>query len=304
MKSIKNQSSSVSSSNRQVSIYIISRDRPKYLRRAINSCLSQSYSALEIIVVDDSSDSFSIFEFAKEFNEKTVQFYRTEVPSGANVCRNIALKKSSGEFITGLDDDDFFTPKRIELMLKTYLANKDSVCAVSSRHLFESVLEKRGIKNSIKYSLKWITTLVGRDKIIQISDVLNKNNIGNQVFTEKSRLVDCGGFDEELPALQDYETWLRLMKKYGPILRINKFLYIKNDELDSITNVNRKKLLGFDYIYNKHHELFKNREHCFYLHRALYEHKYLNLKQAISYFKPGNYRYILYLLVTFRVRFS
>lgn len=279
-----------------VSVYIISKDRKDFLKKAIQSCLSQSYKNIEIIVVDDCSESFNIEDLKEEFPQ--VIFYRMDKASGANVCRNKALNLASGRYITGLDDDDYFTRDRVEVMLKFYEKYCDRISAVSTRHLFESVY----LKKSLKYRLKNLSSYLLKGQVIGLNSILNKNNIGNQVLTEVERLKAIGGFDNDLPALQDYETWIRLIKKFGPIYRINTFSYIKNDKTVSITNENRSKLKGFDFIFEKHRDIFKNREHCFELHKVLYRQKFVSLSQFFKFFRPGNISYLVYLLFTFRVR--
>ncbi|HKI75440.1 MAG TPA: hypothetical protein VJ998_12375, partial [Pseudomonadales bacterium] len=62
--------------------------------------------------------------------------------------------------------------------------------------------------------------------VIDYDDLLSGNYIGNQVFTLTARLKDIGGFDEALPAMQDYETWLRLTKRYGPVLGLPEATYL------------------------------------------------------------------------------
>ena len=283
--------------NELVTIYIISKNREPFLRRAISSCQNQTYQNLEIIVVDDCSDNFDIFSLQKDF--PLVNFHRMEASSGANICRNKALSKAKGTYITGLDDDDLFTEDRIKKMLS--VLNEKGVKAVSSRHLFERVFHCYTFRDRVKFAIKKVS-LIFPGKLIFSEDLLNKNIVGNQIFTQTSILRKIGGFDVELPALQDYETWLRFLIAIGPIYRVNDFLYIKNDETVSITNFNRKKLLGFDYIFNKYQDYFSGFEHCFSLHKKLYENKVLTFREVIRFWKKGNRVYLLKLMLTLKVK--
>lgn len=285
-----------------VTIYIISCNRPEFLKRAIQSCFEQTYENIEIIVVDDCSDIFDINDFSKLYSHQNIRFFRLPQKSGANIARNLAITKSNGFYVTGLDDDDYFHPKRIEFMFNSFQDKTDDISAISTRHMFESVEKKNSLKSRLKYIFKMFSILFGSGIKIHYHDLLNKNIVGNQIFTTKKNLVDIGMFDEQLPALQDYETWIRLSFIKGPILRINKFLYFKNDELVSITNKNRRKLKGFDYISTKHADIFKNREHCVELHKTLYQYKQISIKQFILFFKNGNRSYLIWLLLTFKVR--
>lgn len=286
----------------KVSIYIISKDRPRLLRRAIRSCLNQTFQNIEVIIVDDCSESFDIFDLEKEFPSNKCRFFRAEEPRGANYCRNLAIQKSSGEYVTGLDDDDFFHPARIEIMLNTLIKKRFNVSGVSSRHMFESVFDRGNIKTAIINLFKMASTVLSKGKTISADDILNKNSVGNQVLIKKEFLVKVGLFDEKLPALQDYEAWLRVTSEIGPIYRVNKFLYFKNDYSNSVTKNNRKKLAGFEYILKKHSNLFKGNEDCFLLHKTFYSQNHLTVNQAISLFSGKNKSYIIWLLITLKVK--
>ena len=290
--------------NPKVSIFIISKNRPKLLRRAIDSCLNQTYKNIEIVVVDDCSESFDVFLLESDLDSPVCKFFKMKEPSGANACRNKAVEMASGIYITGLDDDDYFTPERVEKMLFALENKSPTISAVSSRFMFETLYRKKTPTMFIKKIVKNVTTLFSEGNLITVEDSLNKNMIGNQILISKNDLISIGGFDERMPALQDYETWLRVLTNLGPIYRLNKFLYIKDDSLDdSITKSNKKKLLGFDYILNKHPNVFEGRVHCLALHKLLYEHKKLSFGCAISLFKPGNRFYIIKLALSGRIKF-
>ena len=98
-----------------VSVYIPTKNRLPLLQRAIQSVKSQTYKHIEIIVVDDgSSDGTSNYlERLQQAGEVNAIFQEKSV--GSCAARNKAIMAAAGEFITGLDDDDFYLlPNRIE----------------------------------------------------------------------------------------------------------------------------------------------------------------------------------------------
>ena len=106
----------------QVSAVITSAgSRPKELRLAIESVRNQSTSVGEIILVWDcpKSESNKII-----FDREGIQEFYTEVPfSGPSTTRNIGIMQSSKDFISFLDDDDLWFPKKIEKQLE--IVNQD-----------------------------------------------------------------------------------------------------------------------------------------------------------------------------------
>jgi len=81
------------------------------LRRAIQSVLKQTYTNVEIIVSDDGSTDETpkvMRDYCQKY--KGIKYLRSKKSNGACHARNKAILASTGEFVTGLDDDDEFLP--------------------------------------------------------------------------------------------------------------------------------------------------------------------------------------------------
>ncbi len=94
------------------SIILPTYDRPKYLREAIASVLGQTMTDFELLVVDDGSRVPVVVP-----EDPRITLVRLEVNKGPAVARNAGLDVAAGEYLTFLDDDDVFTPHRLELAL-------------------------------------------------------------------------------------------------------------------------------------------------------------------------------------------
>src|SRR5690606_27763972 len=112
---------SLEQSNPLVTVYIPTYNRVELLKRAVDSVRNQTYKNLEIIIVDDCSKD-STHEYLAEISKKDsrIKYFIKEKNSGACVSRNIAIKNAKGDFITGLDDDDYFTLDRVEIFVKSW----------------------------------------------------------------------------------------------------------------------------------------------------------------------------------------
>jgi len=104
--------------NPLVTVYIPTYNRLELLKRAVKSVLDQDYSNIELIVVDDGSSDGTVdyLECVSQADQR-VRYFVNEVNSGACVSRNKAIWAEKGEFITGLDDDDYFLNDRIIFQL-------------------------------------------------------------------------------------------------------------------------------------------------------------------------------------------
>src|SRR5690606_21493496 len=104
-----------------VTVYIPTYNRLNLLRLAVVSVLNQDYENIELIVVDDgSSDGTVEFLSVLSAKESGVRYLVNEKNAGACVSRNRAIEIARGEFVTGLDDDDYFFPERIRLFVEAW----------------------------------------------------------------------------------------------------------------------------------------------------------------------------------------
>lgn len=189
-----------------VTVYMPTHNRKAFANRAIRSVLQQSYTNIEMIVVDDGSTD-GTYEDLTSINDPRLKVLRNDYPRGACYSRNKAIFSARGEYITGLDDDDYFASNRIEVLLNAYEPHFS--------FLYDAGVEYReGLFFAEKKEKKW----VGLHDILQ-------NNIGNQVFTETKKLKNVGGFDERLISSQDYDLWTRLILKYGHAQKIDSATY-------------------------------------------------------------------------------
>lgn len=195
-----------------VSIYIPTKNRPALLQRAVQSCVTQSYSQLDIIIVDDGSAAEhqqAITAIAA--SDPRIRLLHNTVSQGAPLSRNKAIFAAQGTYITGLDDDDEFTPDRIAgFMAQRHLLARYALLCSGYR-----VQQQQG-----SY------TYAGKAASFNLQQLLYANYIGSQVFTLTARLQQIGGFDPELKSCQDYDTWLRLMQTFGAAYRLAATSYV------------------------------------------------------------------------------
>lgn len=166
----------------------------KWISTAINSLRNQTWSNLEILVVDDCS-SDSTYSIAKTFEaiDSRVQVSRAETNSGPYHCRNLALRRAKGEFVTVHDGDDWSHPEKIELQARHLLENPTVIANVSEgARLDESDL---------------ITGVVGRTQIL-------RPNFSSLMF-RRQQVAEQLGFWDEVRFGGDSEFQNRLVACFG-----------------------------------------------------------------------------------------
>nr|MBQ4458053.1 glycosyltransferase [Clostridia bacterium] len=99
-----------------------------FLSKCVDSIINQSYTALEIILIDDGSpDSCGEIcdQYAKQ--DKRVKVFHTE-NQGLSAARNIGLREATGDYIGFVDSDDWIEPDMYELLINTVLERKVDIC--------------------------------------------------------------------------------------------------------------------------------------------------------------------------------
>lgn len=219
-----------------VTVYIPTFNRVELLKRAVESVQNQTYQNLEIIIVDDCSTDGThnyLEQLAKE--DKRVRYFLKEINSGACVSRNIAIENATGEFITGLDDDDLFMKYRIEKFVK----NK----TLLSKYIFLS--SKYFYKINFDYDYKSKNSFFVT-KEVKKEDLLFNNILGNQIFI-KTEVLRKNLFNQNLLLWQDLYCWYMILKNNDGIgLIIDNYSYVIDVSHDHERITKKKKDRAFE----------------------------------------------------------
>ena len=206
----------------------------------------QTYSNTEVIVVDGSSD-YKTSEVIKYYKNKII-VVKDKRNIGVSAARNIGIKESSGNYITFLDDDDIFHPKKIERQIKLF-ENKSNIgivyCPVATIINNKLIYKPFSEKNNHWIRLRF------------------QNPIIMTPLIKKECISTCGIFDESLRYHEDRDLWYRIGKKFQFIFNKNPDYIWHNLEIVRLstqkeTICNNKKTL-----YEKHKNDFDDRNKYF-----------------------------------------
>ena len=107
-----------------ISVIVPTYNYANYIGKAVDSVLCQSYSDLEIIIVDDGSTD-NTKDIVSKFNDSRIHYFYQK-NQGANVARNRGVAEANGEYILFLDSDDVLHPQHLEAYLQVALKNPGS----------------------------------------------------------------------------------------------------------------------------------------------------------------------------------
>ena len=105
------------------SVLLPTRNGGKYLKSCIESVLSQDYKDMELIVFDNANTDNTAEVVNSYSNDKRLKYYRTDSVVSVTDNWNNALKKSSGDYVLMMGDDDFILPGYFDTLDKTIKEN-------------------------------------------------------------------------------------------------------------------------------------------------------------------------------------
>lgn len=200
--------------NDSVAVIIPTYNRAATLGRALGSVYMQSRQADEVCVVDDGSMD-TTEELVKEQYPETI--YIKQENSGVSSARNRGVEATTSKYLAFLDSDDEWLPKKLETQLSA-LQEEPDVKLVHSDEIW--IRNGKRVNQMDKHRKRGGDIFSHCLALCVISP--------SAVVMARSLYVDLGGFDESLPACEDYDLWLRLccrervlyidaplLKKYG-----------------------------------------------------------------------------------------
>lgn len=258
-----------------ISIIIPTFNRGNLIERAIDSVLNQSYTDIEIIVVDDCSTDDTSYVMKKYVNNAKVKYIRLEHNSGACHARNVGISNSSGKLIAFLDSDDEWS---IDKLLKQhkYMQQKNAKVVVCNYFYEKNEKCKIAIKK--------------KQDVITYNQLLYENCITTgAILIEKDLIENVGMFDESMPRYQDWELVLRIAKK-EKIYFYDEPLLTLHFQKQSISNSTskEKKFLALEKIYQKNKsELEENKESYAHICWSMGLYSLYSNKKRLDLLKEG-----------------
>lgn len=178
-------------------------DKP-LLKKSIESLSSQSYTNIEIIIIDDGMNAEDIF-FLKSLIKGKENFfvYKNIKNIGLTKSLNIAISKSNGELIARNDADDISDKNRIEKQVNYFKKNKE----VGVLGTWYSVINDNERKYEYRYS---------NDHNILLEMLFERNPFcHSSVMIKKDILKKLGGYNSKYKVSQDLDLWFRISKNYS-----------------------------------------------------------------------------------------
>ncbi|BCC61857.1 TPA: glycosyltransferase [Bacillus cereus] len=132
--------------NQLVSVIVPLYNTERYIEQTIQSILNQTYTNVEIIIIDDDStdNSASIVKEITNIHPNKIHYIHQQ-NQGVSVARNTGIENAAGEYIAFLDSDDLWHPTKLEKQIQSMHANKMNACYCGHSYFYELTQSKTAI---------------------------------------------------------------------------------------------------------------------------------------------------------------
>ena len=232
-----------------ISVVLVTYNRLDLLKRALASVIAQRGVHWECFVINDHPETNrDVADICCAVGNERIAFIECDESRGANYARNLGLRLSKSVYVAFLDDDDVWCPKKLYEHHRAHLRSPEALMAFS------------GIKNVFDGVERRSEEVIADSPAIQSYHALLAQHLGGVSTTScvsvaRGEVLKIGGFDETLPALQDWDLWYRLSKQ-------SEFIYIPQTLVEfhhhlgpRITVDVQKRRCAIDAIFAKFPEL-------------------------------------------------
>ena len=189
-------------------VIICTSNRAELLKQTLKSLSSQTFKDFEAFIVDDGSTDHTLKIFREFKDWKNWNFIKLEKNRGQAFARNYAIEKASGKYITFLDSDDIWLPKRLESFANLIKENEKAGFIFSNAYMMRN--------NIITDKFFKETTQIPKGKLEPYMAISNKYlpYVTTNVAIKMEALEKVGKFREDMHFLEDMELYVRILKYF------------------------------------------------------------------------------------------
>lgn len=225
-----------------VSVVIPAYNRENTIAESVKSVLNQTFTNIEVIVVDDHSTD-KTWNILNTIKDNRLRAVLLEENHGACYARNKGVELACGDFIAFQDSDDVWYPEKLEKQLEAMEREKADICFCRAKRV----------------ALNGLTDLlpqIDESRHVSKQELQNRSLVSTQMMIGKAQCFKSNQFDVDMPRLQDYDLVIRLAEQYN-------FYYISEPlveirlQSNSISMDPRKKVIASTMILEKYSDILQ-----------------------------------------------
>lgn len=214
-----------------ITVVIPTFNRGWIIEEAIKSVLAQDFLDFELIIVDDGSTDNTSAILSRYVNDIIVLNQKNK---GVSAARNKGIMEGSGEYVAFLDSDDLWLPEKLSRQVDFFLKNPEAMICQTN---------EIWIRNGVRVNPKKVHKKPSG--MIFMPSLLRCLVSPSAVMMRRKLFENIGLFDEQMPACEDYDLWLRVSHCY-PVYLIDIPLVVKRgghpDQLSKAPGLDRFRI--------------------------------------------------------------
>ncbi|MEW6417131.1 MAG: glycosyltransferase family 2 protein [Nitrospirota bacterium] len=187
----------------KVSVIMAVYNEERYVQKAIESILNQSFKDIELIIVNDASTD-GTGEILNQYNDERIIIINSIENIGRAKARNLAIKASRGNYIAIMDADDISMMQRIQKQVE-YLEENRNVAILGTDYF---PIDKTGKRIHAKLLMP-INSNEIKKSVFKFNPFIHSS-----VMIRRTVIEEFGGYDERFELAHDYELVLRILNKH------------------------------------------------------------------------------------------
>ncbi|WP_438969482.1 glycosyltransferase family 2 protein [Nonlabens sp.] len=259
--------------NKLVSIVLPTYNGNDFLKKSIDSCLTQTYQNIELIIVNDCSTD-NTEEIILSYKDHRIKYIKNETNQRLPRSLNIGFNIAYGDYLTWTSDDNFYKSDAIEKMV------------------FNLENENADLVFAPYFTINNDDKITGERKVGKQENVLIDNVVKACFLYKKEMHQKLEGYNPSLFLVEDYDFWIRAAFENYKFSPLQEKLYYYRFHDNSLTETRRndisKALFG---LLKQYEVLFRSNNKSTYLKSKFYMKlaslAIANNESAFEYYKKG-----------------
>lgn len=228
-----------------ITVIVPTYNRASTLSVAVDSILNQTYEDFELIIVDDGSTD-NTEDIINAYVDPRIKYCHNTRKKGAPGARNTGLLKAKGDYVVFFDSDNFMHPEYLSKVIAEIELKGVDVCSSFSNVIDHITKKKVGEFN-------WVCEGDITRKILTWESYADNSS----TMIRRQKVLDIGLLDEDCPAMQEWDTHIRLSKicTYSTVKECLIDYYVGGE--DTISKNKRKEANGRMFIMKKFKREFR-----------------------------------------------
>ena len=218
-----------------VSVILPAYNCEKFIGKAIQSVLQQTFTDFELIIINDGSTD-NTESIIHAYTDPRIVYLKNSENKGLIYSLNSAISLAKGKYIARMDADDICLPERLARQ-KTFLDRHEDVVVVASTIDFINDNEEK----TGNWDLDRQTITPEQIK----KAMLKQNCIAHPTVMMRSEIIKQLKYKEYQKSIEDYDLWLRLLNRGFKIAKLDEPLLLYRVHDTSITSIHLKKTNPF-----------------------------------------------------------